>query len=395
MDRFLNIIWVEDNPEKMDSFKDLAESEQIILKNYKNSIDAIKVLESNVELWDGIILDAMGFYENEHEAVTLKGMAYALSRVENLKKTSVDDIPVFIFTGQPHLLDNDSFEQMISAFHGVDVYYKSKDDNRLIDDILNKCASTLNRTIRSKYSEELNLFSDSCFFPTIKLEENKKRLFDILYNLEFRKEKPIKNNIRTFLEVLLPEFIQLFDIITNGESLNTYKKILTRYELANVNKLLDNTPIISQAMQNTIRLLVESTQEGSHNIQIIVGNYSAEQLKYSLLEFLSWYRNYKAFIEKNMSFKANARQVLLKILMDLGVTASLNAVKDVQYTSGVTLMDILIRGIVVKLLPSMIVIKLEDNTNISISQSSKGYKIGDNVELKKEIIKGSIVYKLS
>lgn len=391
MSKIINVIWVEDMPEKMDSFKDLANSEHINLTNFKINSEAMKALEETPELWDAIILDATGFHKTTEETISLRGLTSSLTYISNLKQANIDDIPVFVFTGQPHLIDNESFEQMISGFENVNIYYKSKDDNKLIDDILDQCSKTRKRTIRIKYADELELFEIKDHFSNINIEESRKQLFNILYKLEFNIEAPIKNEIRTLLETILPEIIKYLGGEVNKETLNTYKRILTNYEFSNVQNSPGNLSIISQAMQNTIRLLIESTQEGSHNLQLIVGKYGTQQLKYSLLELLSWYKAMYRYVKDNGPFRDytqnTMRNIALQTIEELGIRSTQRRPKTRTSPE-------IFSGTVQTLLASMIVVKLENDTIITINESSKGLNIGDSIKVEQTIYKGKTSCKL-
>ena len=130
MSKLYNILWIDDEWEKMPSFmKECEEYYHLKLWPYKTRKAGMEALEQNLDMWHAVLLDAKMFDETENEVAKLTGMSKAKAQLERLSCKKA--IPYFISTGQPDLLDDENFEEMVGKY-----YEKDTDDEQLIKDIV-------------------------------------------------------------------------------------------------------------------------------------------------------------------------------------------------------------------------------------------------------------------
>ncbi|WP_310559184.1 hypothetical protein [Flavobacterium sp.] len=105
MSNIYNILWVDDehNDEALLPFIVQAESQGIIIDGYKSFKEGFTVLESNLNKYDVILLDAL-FYEDEtSETPNPAGLGSAIQKINELR--SRKSFPFFVLSGQTHFTD--------------------------------------------------------------------------------------------------------------------------------------------------------------------------------------------------------------------------------------------------------------------------------------------------
>lgn len=119
------VIWIDDEWEKMDAFKEECEvMHQIFLHPFSTQKAGMHEFDKNPNKWDAIILDA----KLEKDGVGVTGLREAVTHINQVALTH--KIPYFISTGQPDLMGNETFEQAFGKY-----YTKERDDQKLIEDI--------------------------------------------------------------------------------------------------------------------------------------------------------------------------------------------------------------------------------------------------------------------
>ena len=119
------VIWIDDEWEKMDAFKEECEViHQIYLHPFSTQKPGMDEFDKNPKKWDAIILDA----RLEKDGVGVTGLREAVTHINQVSLSH--KIPYFISTGQPDLMGNETFEQAFGKY-----YIKGRDDQKLIEDI--------------------------------------------------------------------------------------------------------------------------------------------------------------------------------------------------------------------------------------------------------------------
>ena len=148
------VIWIDDEWEKMEAFKEECEAiHQIILHPFKTQKAGMEALDSNLKKWDAIILDAKMFDKSEdNEVPKLDGLRNAINHINQVSLRR--KIPYFISTGQPDLMDNETFEQVVGHF-----YIKERDDLKLISDLKEEVDKSTRRQIKFIYNDVIEQIS--------------------------------------------------------------------------------------------------------------------------------------------------------------------------------------------------------------------------------------------
>ena len=157
MKTMYEVIWIDDEWEKMDAFKEECEViHHIHLHPFRTQKAGMDEFDKNPKKWDGIILDAKMLDESENEVPMLVGLRKAVQHIN--EKSLQRRVPYFISTGQPDLMSNETFEQSFGSY-----YIKERDDAKLIEDIKKTANESTRFLVKSYYNdaiEQLRLLND-------------------------------------------------------------------------------------------------------------------------------------------------------------------------------------------------------------------------------------------
>ena len=139
------VIWIDDEWEKMDAFKEECEViHQIYLHPFRTQKAGMDEFDKNPKKCDAIILDAKMYDESENEVPRLDGLRKAVQHIN--EKSLLRKVPYFISTGQPDLMENETFEQAFGTY-----YIKERDDGKLIQDIKNTASKSTRFQVKTFY----------------------------------------------------------------------------------------------------------------------------------------------------------------------------------------------------------------------------------------------------
>ena len=197
MSKKYNILWIDDEWDKMPTFKqECEELYNLVLVPFRTRKAGMQALEDNLENWQAVLLDAKMFDESENEQASLAGLGKAKAHLDRLSVKKA--IPYYISTGQPDLLDDDNFKALFGNY-----YTKAKDDEKLMADILQAILNAESSQIKAIYS---NIFASS---ETLGISEYiDSIILDILLPLHYTEKqssfKPIHhyNQLRQLVEYL-------------------------------------------------------------------------------------------------------------------------------------------------------------------------------------------------
>lgn len=149
------VIWIDDEWEKMDAFKEECEViHQIYLHPFLTQKAGMDEFDNNPKKWDAIILDA----KLEKDGVGLTGLREAITHINRVSLNH--KIPYFISTGQTDLMVNETFEQAFGKY-----YIKERDDQKLIEDIKEVASKSTRFQVKTIYFdaiEQLESFDTWC-----------------------------------------------------------------------------------------------------------------------------------------------------------------------------------------------------------------------------------------
>lgn len=173
------VLWFDDNHETLESIKDDAKLNDIILIGFTNAEEGLKELELNLMLYDAVIVDGLFYKTSKQTGDTvddsaLLNVARFLDKVEDKKK-----IPWFILSGQASFLSE--INRIAQGFKDNKVYSKNFDDDfeQLWNDIKKAADEQEDTQIRHEYQQAF----DVCTPDYIGIE-SQKHLLQILSSIK-------------------------------------------------------------------------------------------------------------------------------------------------------------------------------------------------------------------
>lgn len=201
----INVLWLDDESDEMledEDWRAQFEDENITLHAEKYADQAILRIKENPGEWDIIVLDAIG-YRKEGAALNGAGLSYAILEIRKVEMTHNIQLPIFIYTGQDSLFEDDEF---IDSYPDIPIYRKGwKGTESLINDIKKQVSSRVDRAIKVMYPQ---------VFDSIKylgLKESEQKLLGFLkavHYKEYRLQRTPITDLRIILEELFHALIK-------------------------------------------------------------------------------------------------------------------------------------------------------------------------------------------
>lgn len=151
------VLWIDDEHEGLSGLKAQASLAGIQLVPYKSLNAGLKELEKNAKLYDGVLLDAKIFEDEENVPGTedTKYIFRANERILQLDKK----FKIFVLTGQAELFEDPSFNHVFK-----NVYPKGNREarKRLFADIKEAARNQENYQIKNKYKSVFKICNENC-----------------------------------------------------------------------------------------------------------------------------------------------------------------------------------------------------------------------------------------
>ncbi|MDA8971869.1 hypothetical protein N9F41_00170 [bacterium] len=146
-----NFLWIDDEWEAQGGFIDEAIQLGVKIIARNTSREGMEYLEENLNEVDAVILDAKVFDQSEDEVPSVKGLHNSINTINKLSGKYNQDVPYAIYTGQPDLMDQATFED---SLNGKRIFSKLKNGDRraLINYLRDAAKSSPEATIRNRYS---------------------------------------------------------------------------------------------------------------------------------------------------------------------------------------------------------------------------------------------------
>ena len=266
-----HILWIDDEWEKMTSFKKHCLFEyQMELHPFKTQKEGLDEYAKHPEFYEAVILDAKVLDESEQEVAKIGSLQTAVIRI----KEQFSNLPYFISTGQPDLLSNETFKQFYPNY-----YEKNTDDEKLCQDIINTIKDTPNRQITDKFPELFSRLQSPIY-------EEMLSILKIHENREYS-NADVFNKIRKVLDWIMKVISDYGLLATpfNGTNLNDCSRFLGNSKL---NKYI---PVY---IQRNLFSLVTVANEGSHRQTIDqavkngIAPYLVSSTIFELLNVMMW-----------------------------------------------------------------------------------------------------------
>lgn len=266
------ILWIDDQYELL---SELMERCEVIngfeITKCRFAKEGMKTFESHLEEWSAVVLDAKVLMESLNEVPNLSGLRYCRDRINELKPRRY--VPMFVFTGQPDLISNEMFENMVDKY-----YSKGDDDDQLIEDIISAADKQEETQIIHKHQTVFDAWPES--------KHDLLRILNVLEKEDWQNNS-VLNDIRKIMsDVMNKLYARGFcPVKHDGSNLGACSmEIGKRYM----------EEIIPVHVQRCIHSLVEVTNPGSHrtNIDADVASgkapYLIRALIYEMLNVLCW-----------------------------------------------------------------------------------------------------------
>ena len=154
-DIFYNILWIDDEHETLTGTKGRAKRNGINLIPFKSLNSGMDELERNYPFYDGVLLDAK-FFENEDD---VKGTedTYNVHRAKERLLLLKKKFEVFVLTGQAEAYEDKTFKKAFTK-----VYKKGSDEeiDRLFSDIKGAAATQEDTQIRHSYKRVFDVCTE-------------------------------------------------------------------------------------------------------------------------------------------------------------------------------------------------------------------------------------------
>jgi hypothetical protein len=297
-DLLYNILWIDDEHESLSSTKGRAKSNGINLIGFKSLNSGMSELERNLHFYDGILLDAK-FYENDDDIAGSEdtdNVHRAKERLLQLNKK----FEIFVYTGQAEAFEDKTFNK---AFKRVYKKGSSDERDRLFNDIKLAAATQEDTQIRHNYKRVFDVCTEK-YIGELAGQ-------DILNLLKVNDETNIDNHFNSIRKIVEDLFIAFnkfnllpAEFITSGVALNQTSIFLSgqdQYEKTDAiykqHKHLQETHLPNQ-IAYYLRSILSVTQAGSHRSEIdlhvktIKTPFLLKSVFFQLLDLLVWFKMY-------------------------------------------------------------------------------------------------------
>ena len=294
--KIYNLLWIDDEHEGMSGFKGDAIFNNIQLIPYKSLNEGISELKKNYPIYDGVLLDAK-FFENEDD---VKG-SEDTDNVHRAKEELLllpKKFEVFVLTGQAEAYEDRTFNKAFKK-----VYKKGIDEDieQLFVDVKSAANQHIDTQIRHEYTRVFDVCTDRYIGETA--------AHDLLELLKYNGcETGNFNQIRKIVEDIFLAFNK-YDLLPSvfiqpNVAINQTSKFLcgqdqgertsTKYKKHKLNE----DAVVPNQIANYLRSILSVTQDGSHrsNIDAHVSTsktpYLFKSVLFQLLDLLIWFKQY-------------------------------------------------------------------------------------------------------
>lgn len=299
-----NVIWIDDKFEEIDLIGN-AEQDNIIITPFKYGKDGISAIKSNIDYWDGVIVDVKCLWASDEEADRVEN--FHTIKEELLVLKGKRPIPFFVYSGQPDVLSDESFKKSLNKRK---LYKKNLDEENLLNDIKTEADKLPEVQIRHKYLDY------------VELPEISKELTEVFLTIEKgREDNPLVFPIMRFILNWLMDRLNEYGILAlkhTGTNINACSVFLGKKELA------DFIPI---HIQRSLHSCVEICNNGSHWIDTANGAVRQEvynavnsgsapflirSTAFELMNILMWYKQLPQDAESRDRIKQIADSIPLE-----------------------------------------------------------------------------------
>lgn len=299
------ILWIDDQYETLDNFQLKAERNGILLEGFKSFEEGFAYLDSHLNEFSGVLLDARFFSSRDDEPgdETLTGLSLAVSRLDQLHTS--EKLPWFILSGQADLERNSFFSETYGKHY---VKFNEVSEQALFVAIKDAADKLVHTRMRHQYADAF-----AACTSRYAGERAGRLLYDVLAALHEPQlthgDDLAFNTLRQILEevfmaacshgFLPPECIANGKVnITNSGQLLSGKPV----KVSNTQQAKLHNSLMPEVLADLIDTLVSLTHNGSHAAtpatssrlialrQSVRTPYLQAALTYQILDLLVWFK---------------------------------------------------------------------------------------------------------
>jgi len=300
----IKILLLDDEAEDfIEDFELSARSHRVVIERYfTNAEQGKEYIRKNNKKIDAIILD--GFFKLTDQSSEKKDISALKSTVDELKRILYADglrIPFCILTGYLEEIGEDSL------LSDLDVFEKGRDNSKLFNHLKKLVSENEDYQIKSNFVEIFDLF-DKNLLP----DDKESDLVNILLKLKSKakyNDDDAFNPIRKMYEVIIIELHEQTYAVNKHQDIvpdalfgdNDELNITgSYYYLSGFDVKRGDEIFIRRRVEvvwpdhivSLANLIVQITQQNSHDYPEDVHHYTYKSVVYALLELMLWYKNF-------------------------------------------------------------------------------------------------------
>lgn len=296
-DILYKILWIDDEHEALTSTKGRAKRNGILLVPFKSLNNGMSELERNYHSYDGVLLDAK-FFENEDD-VEGTGDTFNVHRAKERLLQLKKKFEIFVLTGQAEAYEDSTFKKSFTR-----IYKKGSDEeiDRLFSDIKKAAAGQEDTQIRYSHQRVFDVCTEK-YIGELAGQ-------DILNLLKVNDETNIDNHFNAIRKVVEDLFIAFnkfnllpAEFVDECVALNESSKFLAGkgYDGSFFSEKgyqhLEETHLPKQ-IAFYLRNIINVTNAGSHRSEIdlyiktIKTPFLLKSVLFQLLDVLVWFKMY-------------------------------------------------------------------------------------------------------
>jgi hypothetical protein len=287
-ERPINVLWIEDEPQKLENFVGVLQVNRIIVKRtFTNSQEGMHELKNNPHDYDAVILDAKALKDATSVAgtETMRALRNSINAIKDISKDQNRVIPFCVYTGYFDDLD-DAWEEDLAIFS------KGRDQQKLIDYIKTQISELPSWEVIERNREVFELFDEELL--NRKYQDH---LIELLMNLETKDGKEIGKlmgvcrKLQEGVYKVLGNQGRLHPALFHENGRPNLTWCLRYLEGKKVDKIEEEIPdrFMPEHIGVSMRMIqAHSSVFGAHDSKDIASNYTLRSTVYAMMDVLSW-----------------------------------------------------------------------------------------------------------
>ncbi|SEW51622.1 S1 domain-containing protein [Chitinophaga arvensicola] len=292
-----NVLWIDDEHEALSGTKGRAKRNNINLVSFKSLDGGMSELERNFPFYDGVLLDAK-FFINEDDAAGTEDTSASFRAKERILQLP-KKFEIFVLTGQAEAYGDKTFKKVF-----INVYDKGNDDDmiRLFHDMKTAADGQLDTQIRHSYKRVFDVCTER-YLGEVTGQ-------DLLSLLKVTEELNLGNSFNSVRKVMEDLFVAFHkynllptEFVSPSIAMNECSRFLAgksdkdKYFIEKGYEHSEETHLPRQ-IAYCIRVILHVTQSGSHrsdvdmHVKLVKTPYLFRSILFQLMDVLVWFKMY-------------------------------------------------------------------------------------------------------